>query len=143
MRSLFNRLTAPNDTLNDVGLLVFRLWFGLVMAFSHGAGKLFGDSAKMVGNLEKMGFPAPEFMAFAAGLSEFVAALMLALGLLTRLAAIPMAITMLVAAFVVHGSDPFMKQEFALAYAVAAIGIGIAGPGRFSLDHLIRARLQR
>lgn len=64
---------------------------------------------------------------------------MLAVGLLTRLAALPVIGTMLVAAFVTHASDPWMKKEFALAYAAAAVVLLVAGSGRYSLDHRLFA----
>jgi putative oxidoreductase len=49
-------------------------------------------------------------------------------------------VTMLVAAFHVHATDPFSKKELALAYATAALAILLAGPGRLSLDARFRKR---
>jgi putative oxidoreductase len=46
---------------------------------------------------------------------------------------------MLVAAFIVHATDPFFsKKEFALVYALYYLGLACTGPGRFSLDHMLR-----
>lgn len=141
MKALLVKVTTTTPLSADLGLLIIRVWFGLVMAFAHGWGKMFGDTTKMVAKLDELGFPAPALMASLAGLSEFVAALLLAIGLLSRLAAIPLAFTMVIAAFVIHGSDPWMKQEFPLLYACAAIAILVSGPGRFSVDHALRKRL--
>ena len=47
-------------------------------------------------------------------LGEFFGSLALVFGILTRLVTIPLAFTMCVAAFIVHATDPFQKQEFAL-----------------------------
>ncbi len=44
---------------------------------------------------------------------------------------------MLVAAFIIHGDDPFKKQEFALLYAVPCVALMLTGPGRLSLDALV------
>ena len=63
-----------------------------------------------------------------------MAALFIAAGFLTRAAANPLAFTMIIAAFVIHGDHSFSKQEFPLAYAMAAIAVMIAGPGRFSVN---------
>ena len=117
----------------DAALLLLRLRFGLVLAFGHGWGKITNLSG-FTESVTKLGMPMPELLGFAAAASEFGGGLLLAAGLLTRVAAVFVMITMLVAAFVVHASDPFMKKEFALAYAFAAAALLIAGAGRWSLD---------
>jgi putative oxidoreductase len=66
---------------------------------------------------------------------EVFCPLLLVLGLFTRTAAIPALITMLVAAFVVHGSDPFGDKEGALLFAVPYLVLLLLGPGRYSLDY--------
>jgi putative oxidoreductase len=133
LMSLLKRLARPHPLATDVGLLVFRLWFGLTLAISHGYGKLMnlgGFSDKVA----QLGLPMPSVLGPAAGLSEFLGGLLLALGLATRLSAASVLITMCVAAFVVHGADPFGKKELALCYAAAALGLMLVGPGRFSAD---------
>jgi len=62
---------------------------------------------------------------------------MVALGLLTRMAVVPLIITMLVAAFVIHGGDPFKKMESALLYLIPFIVIFWQGAGKFSIDEFI------
>lgn len=132
--SLRARLAGPVNGAPHWGLLVLRVWFGLALAFSHGVGKL-GNYEKFVAGVGgKHGIPFPELTAPFAIASELVGGILLALGLFTRAAAVAIAGTMFVVAFWVHGSDPFMKKEFALAYAVAAIVVLIAGPGKYSLD---------
>lgn len=71
---------------------------------------------------------------FLTVIGEFVAPLLIVLGFKTRFATVPAIITMLVAAFVVHGEDPFGKKELALIYATIFIVIGLLGPGRYSVD---------
>ncbi|HZO16774.1 MAG TPA: DoxX family protein [Polyangiaceae bacterium] len=117
----------------DAALLLLRLWFGLVLAFGHGWGKVTNLSG-FTQSVTKLGMPMPEVLAVAAAASEFGGGLLLAAGLLTRAAAIFVMTTMLVATFVVHANDPFMKKEFALAYAFAAATLLIAGAGRWSVD---------
>ena len=129
--------------LHDVGLLVLRVGVGLMMAFSHGLGKM---QKLMAGGEIQFGDPigigvVPSL--FLAGTAEFFASLAVAVGLFTRLAAIPLAITMSVAAFIVHAQDPFAKQEFALLYLFAFVCLIVAGPGRFSLDAVMRKRFAR
>ena len=70
--------------------------------------------------------------------AEFGGALMLVFGFATRLISIPLMFTMVVAAFVVHGSDPFGKQEFPLLYFVIYLTLFFLGSGKFSVDALFR-----
>lgn len=66
--------------------------------------------------------------------AEVVCSLLILIGLLTRLATLPLLFTMLVAAFVVHAPDPFGKKELALLYALVYATLFFAGPGRYSID---------
>ena len=54
------------------------------------------------------GIPLPEVMVFLTAAAEFGGGICLLLGLLTRLATIPMMVAMLVAAFVVHGDNGWL-----------------------------------
>src|SRR5687767_3254970 len=111
----------------DLGLLVIRLFFGTTLAFAHGWGKvsdLGGFADKIANKVPMAGLLGP-----AAGLSEFVGGLLLAIGLFTRPAAFFAMVTMLVAGLYIHAADPFPKKELAFAYAAAAIALLIAGPG--------------
>lgn len=124
---------------SDLGLLIFRLFVGLAMAFSHGLGKI-PPPEQMIAGVEAMGFPMAIAFAWAAGLSEFIGALLLASGLFTRIAASFIGFTMGVAAFVAHGADPFAKKEMALLYLAASVMFIFTGAGKYSLDSLIRKK---
>ncbi len=67
--------------------------------------------------------------------AEFGCSVLIVLGLFTRLATIPLIFTMLVAVFIVHGDDPFSKQEFGLLYLSLFAIIALSGPGKYSIDH--------
>jgi putative oxidoreductase len=58
------------SALANVGLTILRVFTGLSMAFAHGLGKI-PPSERFVEGTANMGFPMPEFFAWAAGLSEF------------------------------------------------------------------------
>jgi putative oxidoreductase len=134
MANLLSRLLKPSARgKTDLGLLVLRLGFGLALAFGHGLPKLLTFD-KHVRSVTKHGFPLPEPMAAISMLSELAGGLLLALGLWTRPAAVFVISTMLGAAFVVHSGDPFKKKELAFAYALVALVLFVAGPGRHSLD---------
>ena len=73
---------------------------------------------------------------------EVVCAAGCVVGLLYRLALIPMVFTMCVAFFAVHGGDPFAARELALVYLVVFVLMYAAGPGRYAADTLIAQRIR-
>ena len=133
MQRLLERLSESSPATLSIGLLVIRAWFGLLLAFGHGLGK-FGDLSVFTSKVADKGIPLAGLLGPAAAASELVGGLLLALGLLTRPAALFVMVTMLVAVVVIHANDPFSKKELALAYGMAALAVLIAGPGKFSLD---------
>lgn len=66
--------------------------------------------------------------------AELVCSMLVIVGFKTRLAAIPLIVTMLVAALVVHINDPFSKMELPLLYAAVYSALAISGSGKFSVD---------
>lgn len=66
--------------------------------------------------------------------AEVICAALIVVGFKTKWATIPLIITMMVAAFIVHADDPFGKKEFALLYAVGYFAIALLGAGRYSID---------
>lgn len=120
----------------DLGLLLFRLYVGLAMAFAHGISKI-PPSDQFISAVESLGFPIPVLFAWAAGLSEFVGGLLIAVGLSTRYASVALGFTMAVAAFGRHGADPFKLQELSLFYLFACVLLIFSGAGKYSLDRII------
>ncbi|MFI2811251.1 DoxX family protein [Microbulbifer sp. JSM ZJ756] len=129
--------------------LVLRVPVGLVLA-AHGAQKLFGwfGGYGLEGTgqwMASIGLEPGYLMALMAGGAEFFGGLALALGLLTRPAALLSAITMLVAIFAVHiGNGLFMSNngyEYALTLLVVSVALAIQGGGRLALDNLLLDRL--
>ena len=140
MKSLIQKATSPgsHDQLSSIGLLILRLFTGGCMLIAHGWGKLtsFGElSSKFP---DPIGFGSAPSLALAV-FAEVFCAIAIMLGLFTRAAAIPLLITMLVAAFVIHGADPFQKKEFALLYAAPFLMLIFTGAGSLSVD----AKLKR
>src|SRR2546429_8952783 len=126
------------------GLLLLRVVVGGTM-FSHGAQKLFGwfggpGLRGTAGFFESLGWRLPLALAFLAGLAE-KSGVAFALGLLTPLAALGIAVVMLNAIFVVHWRNGFFNGngglEFPLTLATVAVAVAATGPGRFSIDRLI------
>lgn len=118
----------------DVALLILRIAIGVIF-IQHGYGKLFGDAPGMTaftGMVASLGFPAPAFFAYAAGLSEFFGGIALLLGIFTDIAAVLIAIVMLVA---LVGVKKFMFPGADVDVALLAIALAIyfLGPGKYAI----------
>jgi putative oxidoreductase len=129
-------ITPESSSFNELSMTALRVFAGASMAFAHGLGKL-PPSEGLIGKTAEMGFPEPLFFAWAAALSEFVGGLMIAGGLLTRVGALFVAFTMIVAAFGAHAADPFGKQELSLFYLVVSLVFLVRGSGRISVDRFL------
>jgi putative oxidoreductase len=140
-------------SMASIGLLVLRLGIGGYM-LTHGWGKL---EMLLAGESDKFADPVglgPRMSLGLAVFAEFFCAGLVMLGLLTRLAAVPLVITMGVAAFVVHGSDPWtageaarrfmtgeskswVSKQPALMYLIVFLALIFTGGGRLSIDGLM------
>jgi len=139
LHSLLFGGSGANSLIAEFGIFIIRVAFGLTLMLAHGLGKI-PPSELFVEGVGRLGFPAPEFFAWCSALTEFLGGVLLAVGLLTRLASLFIVINMAVAYFVVHGGDPFQKKEMAMLYEVIALGFLFFGGGRLSLDGVISKR---
>lgn len=108
-----------------------------MMVAAHGWGKLTNFSEKSSQFADPLGVGSETSLALAI-FAEVFCAVAVAIGLFTRVAAIPLVITMFVAAFAIHIDDPFQKKEFALLYAIPFLALMFTGAGRFSIDGRFR-----
>ncbi|RBP91443.1 putative oxidoreductase [Cytobacillus firmus] len=129
----------------DLGLLIIRLVIG-VLFIGHGTQKLFGwfggHGLKGTGGwFESIGMKPGVMMAFFAGLAELLGGILFSIGLLTPLAALMIAGTMVMAIVKVHGPNGLWATsngyEYNLTLLAVAIGIALIGPGRYALDFLL------
>ena len=129
----------------EIGLLILRLAVGLTLA-AHGAQKLFGwfGGPGLDGTgqgLAMLGFHPGRRHALRAGLVETGGGLLLALGLLTPVAAAVVFSVMLVAAVSAHVKQGFFLTsggyEYTLVLGVAGLTVAFTGPGSLSLDALL------
>ncbi len=95
--------------------------------------------------MASIGLEPGYWLALMAGSAEFFGGIALALGLLTRPAAVVTAFTMLIAIFSVHiNNGLFMANngyEYALTLLVATAALAIQGAGSFSVDSVIAKKL--
>ena len=138
LKNIFNPGSYPQKL--NLALLLLRISAGTLM-LSHGMGKvykLFGD--------EPIKFADPVGIGVMASLTltifaEVFCSLFLIFGIATKLAAIPLLITMLVVVFIVHVDDGFGKQELPLLYITIYTIITFTGAGKYSIDNWIYRKI--
>jgi len=130
------RVNRSNDRMLSLGLLVLRLGAGGFLLYGHGWGKITKFAERAPKFADPIGLGSETSFALVVFAEVFCAAAVM-LGLGTRLAAVPIVIFSVVAAFVQHGADPFGDKELALIYGVMMLTLILTGGGRYSLDTAI------
>ena len=121
----------------DIALLILRLTSGGLM-LTHGIPKLMKFfSATPIKFADPLGVGIIASLTLAV-FAEFICALGLIAGFKTRFCALTLAITMFVAAFVVHFADPFGRKEKAIVYLSMYLALVFSGAGGFSLDRILK-----
>ncbi|WP_040280889.1 DoxX family protein [Psychroserpens damuponensis] len=117
----------------DLALLILRLGFGGFM-LTHGIPKIskLSNAAEFPDPLGIGGLPS----LILCLIGEVLAPILIIVGFKTKWAAIPAAVTMLVAAFVIHAKDDLATKEHALLFCLAFVVIFLAGPGKLSIDRI-------
>ena len=111
-----------------------------------GWGKLH-NLQKVIGFFTELGIPAPQLQAPLVATVEFVCGILLLVGLFTRVASLPLIVSMTVAILTakkadIHSySDLFGIEEY--LYIVILLWLGAYGAGPISLDAIFAKRLDR
>lgn len=137
MKYLFS--VSHNKRNIDIIILLLRVSIGVLMLV-HGIPKLI----KLVSG-EPIIFPnvfgmGPGLSLTLSAFAEVFCSLLILVGFGTRLATIPLIISMLVASLLIHSADPFAVKELSLHYLLVYITLLIAGSGRFSIDGLLSSK---
>ena len=136
-------LRAPTPRQVDLALLVLRLAAGGTF-MAHGGQKLFVYGfGGVAGAFASMGVPMPGVTGPAVALLEFFGGLALVVGLLTRLAALGLALDMLGAILLVRMAGGFFAPkgiEFELLLFAVSLALLFAGAGSWSVDGAIDRR---
>ena len=150
MKKWYEKEIGALDRIKPLFLLVLRLYFGWGF-MAAGLGKLF-DVETHTGFFKGWGIPLPEFNVYMAGTTETVCGLLLLLGAASRLIAIPLIGTMLVAYLTAHSEqfyalfDNNSRAIFFKAppfpYLFTCLVVLLFGPGWISIDGLVKAVLE-
>ena len=133
-------LQTSRDSIQSIGIFLLRVGISLPMIIIHGWPKL---SSYMEGNVDLfdplgIGYELSLLLAIFA---EVICSILLILGLFSRISAIPLIITMLVAMFLVNAGQPFIVKEKAFVFLMTYIFILLVGSGKFSIDALLTKKL--
>ncbi len=140
MKQLFRKIIQPANT--DYAILLLRVGASSLM-LTHGIPKLMQFfSGEPIAFASVMGMSMTLSLALAVFAEAFCSVLVL-FGIGTRLATIPLIITMLTAVFIIHANDPFANKEMALLYAIIFTVLFLTGGGKYSADHLISKKLAK
>jgi putative oxidoreductase len=151
IQSTRERLLALAHRLSFLAPLLIRVTLGVVF-IQTGWGHLTHMSDTIAAFRDDFGVPLPELNARIASCTEFFGGILILLGLGARLAALPMAFTMLVAIATAKRAQlqGFSFDSFTTllgfdewSYLVMFLVIALIGPGRVSVDSIIAQRLAR
>lgn len=138
-----NKILNTTFETSQVHIILFIVRLGVaLLMLSHGIPKL-----HML--LEGGEIQFPGVMGLSSGISlglavfaEVLCSILILIGLGTRVASIPLIITMLVAVFMIHANDPFASQELGLLYLLLYIPLLILGSGKYSVDEVLNSAQQ-
>ncbi|MGQ2982229.1 DoxX family protein [Flavobacterium sp.] len=128
------RFLSPEPLDKNLAALLLRVLVGGLMIM-HGWPKL-DNYSQYVTEFDPIGLGNDLSLSLAI-FGEFICGIFLVLGFMTRLSAIPVLITMIVAFFVVHGADEFQVKELSFLYMGLALVIFFLGGGKYSADALL------
>jgi len=124
-------------TNDHLGRLLLRLTLGLLM-LPHGIGKLMGGAQNMGGLMRANGLP--EAVAYLSIVGEFIAPILIILGIYTRPAAWILALHMVIALLLAHrghwttfSQTGGLSIELQLFFLLTGVIVALMGAGRFSL----------
>jgi putative oxidoreductase len=130
-----NKLLSSKSWNNDLAALFVRLILGGLFIY-HGWQKIddYDKIAPMFKGYLGMG---PNLSFNMVIFAEFFCGILVVIGLFTRLAVIPIIITMMVVVFIVSKGSPFQKKELAVLFLALCLPVFFMGGGKYSVDRII------
>lgn len=129
------------DRLWIIGIFILRVFAGGTIMIAHGIPKLqemLGGNPGLVQAVGGLGFPFPTLFAWLIVFFQVGSGLCVILGFWTRLSAIAVGFTIAYGVFSFHLVDGFYRMEAGILYSVVFLAIAVTGPGKISIDRLIR-----
>jgi putative oxidoreductase len=131
---------SPGGLWQNSGIAMIRIIVGVFMIY-HGwevfdANKM-NEYSKWLTDIK---FPSPGFLAYLGKSIELISGILITVGLFTRLAIIPLAITMAIICFGIGKGRVFMEDQHPFLFILLAFVFFFTGPGKWSLDYLLFER---
>ncbi len=144
-RLIIPRLSALYEPLSPYSYGFMRFCVGATVV-PHGYTKLFqGATSGAAGTIAKLGLEPALGWAYLVGVVEFAGGILLAIGLLTRLAAAALIIELAVIVFAIKFASGFFAFkggfEFELLLGLLCVAIFFKGGGLVSVDRVIGKEL--
>ncbi len=133
--------TSLEGKLIHIALLIFRIALSLELIFAHGLKKL------GIGVVEAEKVPNPlnlpeAFNSLFADAANLFFPVFVILGFFTRAAVLPILAVTLTGYFVLHWNDALLIKDTPFMYSLCYLFLLFVGPGKYSIDHYIRKKLQ-
>jgi putative oxidoreductase len=125
--------THYSENAFNITTLLLRLSFGLLICIDHGLQKLIHFNSQQVIFFDPFHI-GHRWSLVLVIVAEIFCALLLVLGLFTRLAALVLVIELGVAVFLFHKGQPIAEHELAIVYLTAFFSLLLVGPGKISVD---------
>lgn len=130
-------MTTTASAPIDLGLLWLRLGGSALLCYVHGWPKLLHYHQELARIEDPFGLGPTVSMASAL-VAELLCPLLVASGFATRLACLPVLLVLAVAMLIVHPDWSIAQGQFGWLLMIIFGGVGLCGPGRYSLDALHR-----
>lgn len=138
-----NRFFSAEPIAVEPALGLLRMITGVFLVY-HGLELFDADKIKHNGEwLHDLGFPLPLLMSYLGKGAEFFGGILLAFGLLTRLASLAIAITMFIITFGVGEGKIFFENQHPFLFVLLSVLFFFTGPGKWSLDQIFFNRKNR
>lgn len=129
--------TQYSDAAFNFSVLLIRLAFGILMIMKHGIPHIMEFSTLQYKFYNFLGIGS-RFSLLLALFAELFCSMFLILGLFTRFSVIPLIILLMVGIFGANAGKSLIHSELAILYVAVFIGILFVGPGRISIDGMMR-----
>lgn len=144
-RNFYEGIISAGDFFQHLFLLAIRLYWGY--AFHVAGCDKFAHIDKVIGFFGSLGIPFPEANAYLVATIECVGGWCLILGFASRLASIPLAITMVVALVTAHygAASEILSNptkfivEVPVTFLLTSLTVFVFGPGWISIDYLVES----
>lgn len=120
----------------NIAIVLVRFWLGTVMLKHSGTYLFLGKVPELAAFLESLNWPFPFLMAYSSQITEFLAAILILLGI--RYGAWLMAFTLGIAVIFAHSGLIYSEAELPFNYFLMSVVLALTGMGKPSLDQFFR-----